>query len=164
MHHTHHTNITPRVVTVTISDTRTELDDESGALLQELLKTAGFTLVRHVIVKDEPEQIRAVIRQVVEKDEADAVISTGGTGISPRDQTYEAIADLLEKRIDGFGEAFRRLSWDEIGPRSILSRALAGSCQRVAVVALPGHPNAVRLAVEGILQSVLPHLVALLKK
>ena len=74
------------------------------------------------------------------------------------------IADLLEKRIDGFGEAFRRLSWDEIGPRSILSRALAGSCQRVAVVALPGHPNAVRLAVEGILQSVLPHLVALLKK
>jgi molybdenum cofactor biosynthesis protein B len=164
MAHTHHTHITPQIVTVTISDTRTELDDESGALLQSLLKAAGFTLVRHAIVKDEPEEIRALIRQVIEKGEADAVISTGGTGISPRDQTYEAIAGLLEKRIDGFGEAFRRLSWDEIGPRSILSRAIAGSCQRVAIVALPGHPNAVRLAVEGILQSVLPHLVAQLKK
>src|SRR5438477_2441479 len=105
----------PRVVTVTVSDTRTTATDASGRALAEEL--SGFSIVRHAIVPDEPDAIGALVRTVAATGEADAVVLTGGTGIAPRDRTYEAIEGLFEKRLDGFGEAFRRLSWDEIGPR-----------------------------------------------
>jgi molybdenum cofactor biosynthesis protein B len=150
-----------RVLTVTVSDTRTLGNDESGRLLGTLLGDAGFTLVEHRIVADEPALISAIVREVSAHDLADALVSTGGTGIAPRDRTYEALEALLEKRLDGFGEAFRRLSWDEVGPRAVLSRAVAGVAGGRFVAALPGSPRAVKLAVEKLLVPLLEHAVAL---
>jgi molybdenum cofactor biosynthesis protein B len=152
-----------RVVTITVSDTRTEKDDTSGAALREGLEQAGFVVVRHVILPDEPDRLRAEISRVIDVHEADAVISTGGTGIAPRDQTYEAIAGFLDKTLDGFGEAFRRLSWDEIGPRSMLSRAVAGTHRGAVIIALPGSTNAVKLGVTKLVAPILAHAVALAK-
>ena len=108
-----------RVAAITVSDTRTEADDLGGAALKERLEAAGFVVSLRLIVKDEPEQVRAAIARVCDDDLADAIVTTGGTGIAPRDRTYEAIESLLDKKLDGFGEAFRRLSWDEVGARSI---------------------------------------------
>ncbi len=163
MAHAHQGAVTPRVVTLTVSDTRTEADDKSGQVLRETLSAAGFALGPHAIVRDEVDAIRTAVREAIAKGDADAVIATGGTGVAPRDVTCEALAPLLDKTLDGFGEAFRRLSWDEIGPRAILSRALAGTCGRAVVIALPGSTNAVRLAVTKIVAPVLPHAVALLR-
>jgi molybdenum cofactor biosynthesis protein B len=150
-----------RVAVLTISDTRTVESDEGGQKLRELFERAGFEVTSQGIVRDEPEQIRSHLLSICDADTADAIVSTGGTGIAPRDQTYEAIDALLEKRIDGFGEAFRRLSWEAIGPRAILSRAVAGTLRGHVVVALPGSPAALALAVEQILVPVLPHAVSL---
>jgi len=150
-----------RVLTVTVSDSRSTGSDESGQRLKALLEGAGFTLVAHRIVADEPALIRRIVRELSEQDLADALVTTGGTGIAPRDQTYEALEPLLEKRLDGFGEAFRRLSWDEVGPRSVLSRAVAGVISGRFVVALPGSPRAVTLAVEKLVIPLLEHAVAL---
>ena len=152
---------TIRVATITVSDSRTEADDTGGQLLRERLAAAGFTTPFSAIVKDEPSLLRAVIADVCDRDLADAIVTTGGTGIAPRDQTYEAIDALLEKRLDGFGEAFRRLSWDDIGARAILSRAVAGTHRARIVVALPGSPKALGLAVDRILAPMLAHAVAL---
>lgn len=159
----HHGARAARVVTVTVSDTRTEADDVSGAALRERLASFGHDLVRHVIVRDEREAIRAVIDAVIAGDEADAVVLTGGTGIAPRDVTYEAVAAMLDKTLDGFGEAFRRVSWDEIGPRAILSRAVAGVRGATVIVALPGSTAAVRTGVDKVLGPTLGHMVALLR-
>jgi molybdenum cofactor biosynthesis protein B len=150
-----------RVVAVTVSDSRTGANDESGALLRARLEAAGFVVSLQTIVKDEPQDLRAVITRVCDEDLADAIVTTGGTGISPRDQTYEAVATLLDKTLDGFGEAFRRLSWDEVGPRAVLSRAVAGVYRGRLVAALPGNPKAVTLAVDRILAPILPHAIAL---
>jgi len=98
---------------------------------------------------------------VCDGDLADVIVTSGGTGIAPRDRTYEALEALLEKTLDGFGEAFRRLSWDEIGPRAVLSRAIAGVHRGRVVAALPGSPKAVALAVDRILAPILPHAAAL---
>lgn len=159
----HHGARAARVVTVTVSDTRTEADDASGAALRERLASFGHDLVRHAIVRDEREAIRAVIDAVIAGDEADAVVLTGGTGIAPRDVTYEAVAAMLDKTLDGFGEAFRRVSWDEIGPRAILSRAVAGVRGATVIVALPGSTAAVRTGVDKVLGPTLGHMVALLR-
>lgn len=150
-----------RVLTVTVSDTRTSGTDESGPKLRALLHAAGFTLAEHRLVRDEQSLIAAVVRAVSMHDLADVLVTTGGTGIAPRDCTIEAIAPLLEKTLDGFGEAFRRLSWDDVGPRSVLSRALAGVAGGRVIVALPGSPRAVALAVEKLLVPLLEHAVAL---
>jgi molybdenum cofactor biosynthesis protein B len=152
-----------RVATVTVSDTRTAADDEGGARLRERLEAAGLVLGPHAIVRDEPEAIRAAIARVCDEDLADVIVTTGGTGIAARDRTYEAIEGLLEKRLDGFGEAFRRLSWDEIGPRAALSRAVAGTHRDRLVAALPGSPRAVALAVDRVLAPMVVHAVALLR-
>src|SRR5450432_1821625 len=121
-----------RIVTITVSDTRTVADDESGRVLGELLKQAGFGVRRHHIIKDEPDYIRELVTQT-SRSEAEAIVLTGGTGIAPRDHTYDVVHALLEKRIEGFGEAFRRLSWDEVGPHAILSRATAGTLNGTVV-------------------------------
>lgn len=147
-------------MTVTVSDTRTEADDASGRALQEEL--AAFALVRHAIVPDDPERITAMVREVVAAKDADAVVLTGGTGIAPRDLTFEALDGLFDKRLDGFGEAFRRLSWDEIGPRSILSRATAGTVGTCVVFLLPGSEKAARLGARRLIAPVLDHAVDLL--
>jgi molybdenum cofactor biosynthesis protein B len=152
-----------RVATVTVSDTRTAADDEGGARLRERLEAAGLHVGPHAIVPDEPDAIRAFIGRVCDEDLADVIVTTGGTGIAARDRTYEAIETLLEKRLDGFGEAFRRLSWDAIGPRAVLSRALAGVHRNRLVVALPGSPKGVVLGVDQVLAPIVGHAVALLR-
>ncbi|WP_437908817.1 molybdenum cofactor biosynthesis protein B [Sorangium sp. So ce327] len=150
-----------RVATLTLSDTRTLDDDEGGQLLGELLKRAGFSVTSHAVLREEPELLRAAIAQIADTGSADAVVATGGTGIAPRDRTLEALAPLFEKTLDGFGEAFRRLSWDAIGPNAILSRAAAGVARGLVVIALPGSPKAVELAVTQIIGPVLAHAVTL---
>jgi molybdenum cofactor biosynthesis protein B len=148
------------VATLTVSDSRTAEDDRGGPELRRLLAAAGFRLAAHAIVPDGVEPVRAAVRALVADPSVDAVVTTGGTGIAPRDQSYEAIDGLLERRLDGFGEAFRRLSWAEVGPRAILSRAVAGTFGGKIVAALPGSPRALALAVEQILAPVLPHAAA----
>ena len=150
-----------RVAAITVSDTRTPADDEGGARLRQRLEAAGFVVPVQQIVRDEPDEVRRVVARVCDEDLADAIVTTGGTGIAPRDRTYEVVATLLEKTLDGFGEAFRRLSWDEVGPRAVLSRAVAGIHRGRLVAALPGSPRAVVLAVDRVLAPVLPHAVAL---
>jgi molybdopterin adenylyltransferase len=161
MGHGHQSTVVPRVATLTISDTRTIADDKSGDTLRLLLQNAGFILLEHAMVRDDIHSIQETIRTLAQRTDIDVIVATGGTGITPRDHTWEAVAPLLDKTLDGFGEAFRRLSWDEIGVRSILSRAIAGTVGQTLVVALPGSTNAVRLAVNKILAEMLPHAVAL---
>jgi molybdopterin adenylyltransferase len=152
---------TVRVAAITVSDTRTSADDEGGARLRERLEAAGFIVSLQAIVRDEPDEIRTLVSRVCNEDLADAVVTTGGTGLGPRDCTYEVVSALIEKRLDGFGEAFRRLSWDEIGPRAVLSRAVAGLHRGRILAALPGSPNAVVLAVDRVLAPILAHAAAL---
>ena len=150
-----------RVATLTLSDTRTVEDDEGGRLLGEMIRAGGHTIVSHEVVREEPELLRAAVARLC-ASEVDAIITTGGTGIAPRDRTVEALAPLFDKTLDGFGEAFRRLSFDEVGPNAILSRAVAGVIGGKLVAALPGSVKAVRLAVERLLLPILGHAVALL--
>jgi molybdenum cofactor biosynthesis protein B len=150
-----------RIAAITVSDTRTAEDDEAGRRLRERLEAATFVVSFHAIVRDEPEEIRALIARMCDDDLADAIVTTGGTGIAPRDRTYEAIEALLEKKLEGFGEAFRRLSWEEVGPRAVLSRALAGVHRGRIIASLPGNPRAVILAVDRVLAPILSHATAL---
>jgi molybdenum cofactor biosynthesis protein B len=150
-----------RVSTLTFSDTRTKANDEGGRLLGELLVEAGFFVVSHEILREEPTTMREAVLRRIEEGRVSAIVTTGGTGIAPRDQTIEAIAPLFDKTIEGFGEAFRRLSWDAIGPRAILSRATAGTVKGRIVIALPGSLAALRLAVDHLIRPTLPHMVAL---
>lgn len=150
-----------RVAAITVSDSRGPEDDTGGQLLRERLEAAGFAVSYRAIVRDDPDAIRAVVARVCDENLADAIVTTGGTGIAPRDRTYEAIESLLEKTLDGFGEAFRRLSWDEVGPRATLSRAVAGVHRGRILAALPGSPKGVALAVDRVLAPILLHAVAL---
>ena len=150
-----------RVLTVTVSDSRKLETDDSGKTLDRELVAAGFVIVRHVIVKDEPAFIRDLVRLAATGNEADAIVLTGGTGITPRDNTFEALEAVFEKKIDGFGEAFRRISFDEIGPHSILSRATAGVFNECVVFSLPGSTKAVLLGVRRLIVPILRHAVDL---
>jgi molybdenum cofactor biosynthesis protein B len=163
-HHAHDSpRETIRVLTVTVSDSRSPDTDESGPKLRSLLAEAGFALSEHRIVKDEPAELAALLADVASQDLADAVVSSGGTGIAPRDRTFEALEPMFEKRLDGFGEAFRRLSWEQVGARAILSRACAGVIHGRFVAALPGSPRAVELAVRELVVPLLGHAVGLLR-
>lgn len=150
-----------RIATFTLSDTRKPDDDVGGQLLGERLRAAGFEVVAHAILREEPDTLREAITHVCDGDTVDAIILTGGTGIAPRDRAIETIEPMFHKTIDGFGEAFRRLSWDAIGPRAILSRAVAGVIRGKVIAALPGSPDAVRLAVDALLAPTLAHAIAL---
>lgn len=147
---------------VTVSDTRTPDTDHSGARLRELLQGAGHRVIAYAILPDEPAQVRARVAGLV-AEAAEAVLVNGGTGLAPRDTTYEAVAGLLDKRIDGFGELFRSASFAEIGPPAMLSRAIAGVAGRTVVVSMPGSPAAVDLAMRSLLLPVLEHLVQLVR-
>lgn len=151
----------PSVATVTVSDSRGPLNDESGQLVRQLGAAAGWTLLEHAIVRDEVAAIETEVRRLVAAG-ADAVVLTGGTGIGPRDVTVEALEPLLDKKMEGFGEAFRRLSWEQVGARSMLSRATAGVMAGKLVFALPGSPKAVRLGVQQFIIPVLEHAVQML--
>jgi len=143
---------------LTCSDSRAQADDVSGRALREGLEAAGHSVVGQTVVRDEPEQIRAAVELGLQGG-ARAVLITGGTGITRRDQTVEAVRPLLEKEIPGFGELFRMLSFQEIGSAAWLSRALAGTVRGALVFVLPGSPNAVRLALDRLILPELGHAV-----
>lgn len=153
-----------RCFVLTVSDSRTSETDEAGHLLQAALVDAGHKVVGYELRRDEPEEIASLVSRIVRDRAADAILVNGGTGIARRDSTYEAIATLLDKRLDGFGELFRMLSYQEIGPAAMLSRALAGVKGGVAIFALPGSPAAVRLAVDRLLLPELGHIVGELQR
>ena len=142
---------------ITVSDTRTVDTDKSGRLIKAKLQEAGHRLDTYQLVKDEPDQIAGLVQQLVPT--VDAIICNGGTGIAPRDTTYDAIATLLEKEIPGFGEIFRQLSYAEIGSRAIASRATAGVYKSTLVFLLPGSSNAVALAMDALILPELQHLI-----
>jgi molybdopterin adenylyltransferase len=143
---------------VTVSDTRTAETDTSGALIRERLEAAGHSVVFYRIVKDEPEQIAALLEEIAAGGQARVLLFNGGTGIAPRDTTYDALARKLEKTLPGFGELFRMLSFEEIGPAAMLSRAVAGVYRGRLVFSMPGSSNAVRLALDRLIVPELEHL------
>ena len=144
---------------ITVSDTRTEDTDSSGRAIADLLRAAGHVVVGRAIVKDDPDQVRSTIERQLANPDVQVIITTGGTGISSRDGTYEAVTGLLHKRLDGFGELFRMLSYEAIGPSAMMSRASAGLVAGRIIVSLPGSEAAVRLAMEKLLIPELGHLV-----
>ena len=148
-----------RCYVLTVSDTRTADTDTGGRTVADLLIAAGHEIVGRSIVKDDPARVRDVVTEQIAGGRVQAVIATGGTGITSRDSTYEAIDGLLEKRLDGFGELFRMLSYQEIGSAAMLSRATAGLARGCIIAALPGSVSAVRLAMEKLLLPELGHLV-----
>ncbi len=148
-----------RCFVLTISDTRTDGTDLGGRAIVDLLARDGHDVRGKTIVPDDPEQVRRALEAQLADPNVDAVISTGGTGISRRDRTYEVVTELLEKRIDGFGELFRALSYEEIGPAAMLSRACAGLARGTVVISVPGSEHAVRLAMTKLVLPELGHLV-----
>lgn len=148
-----------RCFVLTISDTRTEETDVGGRLICSLLCAEGHVVTDKRIVRDDPAIVRAAVEEQIRAPGVQAIITTGGTGISSRDTTFEAIDGLLEKRLDGFGELFRMLSYQEIGSAAMLSRATAGIAGGRIVFCLPGSEAAVRLAMTKLVMPELGHLV-----
>jgi molybdopterin adenylyltransferase len=147
---------------LTISDTRDEASDTGGAAIVESLTSAGHVVAGRKVVRDDPATVANVVRGATVT--ADVIITTGGTGITSRDSTYEAIANLLDKNLDGFGELFRMLSYEQIGAAAMLSRACAGTIRRTAVFSLPGSEKAVRLAMTKLILPELGHVVRELRR
>jgi molybdenum cofactor biosynthesis protein B len=152
-----------RVALLTVSDTRTAATNEGGRLLRRLAEAAGLAIADEALLPDEVEPLRARVAGWAREGRADAALVTGGTGLAPRDVTPEAIAPLFERRLPGFGELFRTLSFQEIGAAAMLSRAEAGTIGRMAVFLLPGSPAAVELAMRRLIAPELAHLVGLLR-
>ncbi len=144
---------------ITVSDTRTTQTDKSGHLIQQLLTDAGHQIVTYSIVKDEPEDIQKWLTELDKNPDLEAIIFNGGTGIAPRDTTYDVVSSWLTKTIPGFGEIFRYLSYQEIGSRAIASRAVAGVTNQKLIFSLPGSSNAVKLALTQLILPELNHLV-----
>ena len=148
-----------RCAVVTVSDTRTEASDSGGRAIVELLTAAGHSVAGKTIVQDDPELVRGVVERQLANPDVQAIITTGGTGISSRDSTFEAIDAMLQKRLDGFGELFRMLSYEQIGSAAMMSRACAGLVAGRIVISLPGSEAAVRLGMERLVLPELGHLV-----
>ena len=148
-----------RCAVLTISDTRTLETDTGGNAIVSLLEGNGHVVVARALVKDDPSAVQGWIQQQRSRDEVDAILTTGGTGVAQRDNTHEAIMAMLDKPIPGFGELFRMLSFQEIGAAAMLSRACAGVSQCRVVIALPGSENAVRLAMNKLVLPEIGHLV-----
>jgi molybdenum cofactor biosynthesis protein B len=149
---------------ITVSDTRSPETDKSGQKIKQLLLEAGHTVGAYTLIKDEPALIRAQMELLGKRSDLDALIFNGGTGIAPRDTTYDAIERLLSKTLPGFGELFRWLSYQEIGSRAIASRAIAGVYQSKLVFCVPGSTNAVQLAMQRLILPELAHLVNQLRQ
>ena len=162
--HNHHAPKSIGCMVITCSDTRTPETDTSGQLIQKLLKEHGQTISAYHLVKDEPSQIKERINAALANDAVQAIIINGGTGISKRDSTFEAVDGMLEKRLVGFGEIFRYLTYQDIGSPAIMSRATAGIIKGRILFSTPGSENAVRLAMEKLILPELGHLVKELTK
>ena len=165
--HQDHKALAPNAVAcfvLTVSDTRTEQTDKSGKAIRAMLQEAGHTVAGHSIVADDPPAVTATIRAQLAQPSTRAIITTGGTGITTRDGTFEAVDQLFDKRLDGFGELFRMLSFEDIGPAAMLSRATAGTVGRAVVFILPGSEAAVRLAMSRLIIPELGHIAQQLAK
>jgi len=151
-----------KAAVLTVSDSRTLATDESGRLMQDLISAAGHQVAEYRILKNEPEVVRSIVAELA--DQVDFMITTGGTGLSPRDLSIEACRPLFTKELEGFGDIFRMLSFAEIGSAAIMSRATAGSVGRALLFCLPGSKAAVRLAVERLILPEIKHLISQVRK
>ena len=149
---------------LTVSDSRTTDTDTSGRAIRDLLEQHGHTVAGTAIVRDDPDLVAACVRRHLAESAIRVIITTGGTGITSRDGTFEAVDRLLDKRLDGFGELFRLLSFEDIGPAAMLSRATAGTVGRTAIFVLPGAEPAVRLAMTRLILPELGHVVQQLNR
>lgn len=157
-----HKEKSPKSVTcavLTISDSRTEQDDESGKLLQEMLRQNGHRVLAYAVLKNDANSIRGKIEELLKLADLQVIITSGGTGISHRDITVETISPMLEKKVDGFGELFRFLTYQEIGAGSMMSRAMAGVVRGKVIVCLPGSLGAVTLTLDKIILPEIGHMV-----
>jgi molybdopterin adenylyltransferase len=148
-----------RCAVITVSDTRTNETDTGGKAVVDYLTAAGHTVVGKEIIPDEPDRMRPLVLSLAERGDVDVVLLTGGTGIGSRDQTFETISGLLTKPLPGYGEIFRWLSFEDVGPAAMLSRATGGLVGRTVVLTMPGSPAAVRLAMEKLIVPEIGHLV-----
>lgn len=167
MGHREHRRLAPRAVNVavlTISDTRTPASDRSGRLILQRLARNGHLVVDYRIVRDDPLGIRRVVGGWKKNRRVEAMILSGGTGISPRDATFEAVERLLSRQLEGFGEIFRWLSYRQVGSAAFLSRAVAGLCGNKVLFSLPGSEKAVRLAMDRLILPELGHLLQQIRK
>ncbi|HEY4392898.1 MAG TPA: MogA/MoaB family molybdenum cofactor biosynthesis protein [Polyangia bacterium] len=153
-----------RVALVTASDSRTPATNEGGRLLARLCGEAGFTIVEELLLVEDPTQMRTRVAALARPEVADAVLITGGTGLGPRDRTPEAVSPLFERRLPGFGELFRMLSFRQVGAAAMLSRAEAGVAEGIPIFLLPGSPAAIELAVRELIAPELPHLIGQLRR
>ena len=144
---------------ITISDTRTEDNDEGGSFIADSLISAGHQIKKKLIIKDESEEIKTLMKELIGSDEFNLIVTTGGTGIASRDNTIQTLKPLLEKTLEGFGELFRSLSYEEIGARAMLSNATAGVSGSTLIFCLPGSVNAVKLGMEKLILPELGHLI-----
>ncbi|MCA9472363.1 MAG: MogA/MoaB family molybdenum cofactor biosynthesis protein [Nitrospirales bacterium] len=165
--HVQHKESGPKAIgcmVVTCSDTRTPETDTSGQLIQHLLKQRHHEVHVYEIIKDEPVEVQRLLKEAGENEAIETIIINGGTGISRRDATFEAVAGLLEKRLDGFGEIFRHLSYKEIGSPAMLSRAVAGLYRGRVIFSIPGSRGAVQLAMEELILPEMGHIVGEMRK
>lgn len=162
--HEHRAHAKRRVAcaVVTVSDTRDESTDTSGRTIRERLEGAGHEVMASGIVRDEPDEIRARLEELLGDERVEVVLLNGGTGIAPRDTTFEVVRGFLEKEIEGFGELFRMLSFGEIGAAAMLSRATAGISRNRVLVSMPGSTAAVELAMDRLILPELGHMARLL--
>ena len=151
------------IMVVTVSDTRDETTDQSGQLIKEMLAEAGHWIVGYQIVKDDPSEIEGLLQQTLGRKDLEVIILNGGTGIAPRDGTYEVVDRLMQKRLDGFGELFRYLSYQDIGSAAIMSRACAGIAGDKVMISLPGSKGAVQLAMGQLILPEIGHMVSQLR-
>ena len=162
MSHLEHKKVSPTSVSyalIVISDSRTEQDDESGKLFKEQLSQNGHKLLAYALLKNDAIAVRQKITELLKQDSLQVIITSGGTGLSHRDVTVETVTPMLEKKMDGFGELFRSLSYQEIGASSIMSRAVAGVTNGKVILSLPGSLGATRLAIEKIILPEIGHMV-----
>ena len=152
-----------RCFVITVSDSRDESTDTSGRTIKQFLSGEGHHAAGYRIVKDEPLEIAALLEEALGKADVEAVIVNGGTGIAPRDGTYEVVSRFLDKKLDGFGEIFRYLSYLDIGSAAIMSRAAAGTARGKVLISLPGSKGAVTLAMEKLILPEIRHMVSQLQ-
>ena len=156
--------IVPHVATLTLSDTRTEAEDTSAQAIRRLAEANGMRVADYQLIRDEPATLAAWLDHWSQRGDVDAIVTNGGTGISPRDRTIEVVRGWLTLELPGFGEIFRMLSYGQVGPAAMMSRAVGGSRGRQAIFALPGSTKAVELAMETLIVPQLRHVLRELRK
>jgi molybdenum cofactor biosynthesis protein B len=157
-------NLVARCAVVTLSDTRTESTDKSGARIKELLTEQKHIVAAYSVIPDEPAKLEELLKRALSQPDIDVILTNGGTGISKRDQTISVIEKIITQPLPGFGELFRMLSYEQIASGAMLSRAVAGIVNGKAIFAMPGSPKAVELAMSKLILPELKHLLMELRK